>query len=171
MPQRIHFLSPRWLNQAGYTTNELDLQINKARVNRQTRQLSKFNSIENDSSTNHSRFTKFVRLWSKLRISSKKEAEFQANKSPSIISERIHKSHSVSAFFPPSTCNETPLENIFSPLVDPPMDTIDTIQEDNSKTMAINKRDCRTESNFFNSDFFKDSVRPVIEYDESQITD
>lgn len=170
MPQRIHFMSPRWLNQASYTTNEFDLQINKARENKHHKQISKFDSMENMNSTT-SRFTKFAKLWSKIRNTSKKNVSTTSIQSPSFISERIHKSHSVSAFFPPSTCNDTTLENIFSPLVDRPMDTIDTIQEEYGRTMAINKKECHTESNFFNSDFFKKSVRPEIEYDESQITD
>lgn len=166
----MHFLSPRWFNHANYTTNDFDLQINKSRVNKHYKQLNKFDSMD-DINTTTSRFSKFARKWSKFRITSKKDTSTKPIKTPAIISERIHKSHSVSAFFPPSTFNETSLENIFSPLVYQPMDTIDTIQEENDKTMAINKRDYHTESNFFNSDFFKDSVRPMIEYDESQITD
>ena len=156
MPQRIHFMSPRWLNQASYTTNEFDLQINKARENKHHKQISKFDSMENMNSTT-SRFTKFAKLWSKIRNTSKKNVSTTSIQSPSFISERIHKSHSVSAFFPPSTCNDTTLENIFSPLVDRPMDTIDTIQEEYGRTMAINKKNA-TQNLIFSTVTFSKKV-------------
>ncbi|KAL6452049.1 hypothetical protein SBY92_003358 [Candida maltosa Xu316] len=130
---------------------------------------SKFKQLDEPSQSKISKLSRlWVRLWGGGGDNNKNT---HPTKLPSIVSERIHKSHSVSAFFPSPNSNDTPLENIFSPMVDEPMDTIDTIQEVQKPSLAINKKDCRNESNFFNSDFFKDSARPIIDYDDSQITD
>ena len=171
----IHTSPTRWLHYYSSTTDtansglqKVDTRwLNKTYFPKQAIQLESF---EGDNLITQSKPSMFSRLLSKFRSIGKKEIVPPNYRSLSILSEKIHKNHSVSAFFPSTTSKETPYENIFSPLVDKPMDTIDTIQKNNC-TMAFIKHDCRTESNFFSSDFFRDSVRPVIDYDESEITD
>lgn len=171
----IHTSPTRWLHHYSSTTDSTNSPLRKAdtRWLNKTyfpKQSTKLGYFEEKHVMTQGKLSMFSRLLSKFRNISKKEITSPNNRSLSILSEKIHKSHSVSAFFPSTTSKETPYENIFSPLVDKPMDTIDTIQE-NDCTMAFIKHDCRTESNFFSSDFFRDSVRPVIDYDESEITD